>query len=128
MVLTRVELRVRDPRSLLEFLQREEPQFREVESERPGQRRFSFTRAYPKGHWNPLSRIRGARQILGELTWEGDLLTIETRVASIAALCVQRLEQGAPESFSLHQITWTGAQELLKSIRNPTPGASECEE
>lgn len=42
--------------------------------------RYIWTRAYPKGHWNPMSNQPGARQILGNIQINYDnTLKIETK-------------------------------------------------
>jgi len=42
----------------------------------------SFIRAYPKDHWNPLSRISGAMQAVGEAYIEEGILKISTMTKS----------------------------------------------
>jgi len=42
--------------------------------------RYTWTRAYPKGHWNPMSNQPGARQILGDIQINYDnTLKLETK-------------------------------------------------
>ena len=42
--------------------------------------RYTWTRAYPKGHWNPMSNQPGARQILGDILINYDnTLKLETK-------------------------------------------------
>jgi hypothetical protein len=41
---------------------------------------YTWTRAYPKGHWNPMSNQPGARQILGDIQINYDnTLKLETK-------------------------------------------------
>lgn len=54
---------------------------------------FSWTRAYPPNHWNPTSRMPGARQNLGRLVLEGSSLTVEVRARSWMLTMDERLHE-----------------------------------
>ncbi len=44
---------------------------------------YMWSRAYPEGHWSPLSNMPGARQILGDIRINFDnTLTVETKTKS----------------------------------------------
>ena len=42
----------------------------------------SFTRSYPKDHWNPMAKFPGARQIVGQASAKEDTLKLETMTKS----------------------------------------------
>jgi len=42
----------------------------------------SFTRPYPKGHWNPMAKFSGARQVVGHVSAKDDTLKLETMTKS----------------------------------------------
>lgn len=44
---------------------------------------YVWTRPYPKGHWNPMSNMPGARQIIGDIQINSDnTLRLETKTKS----------------------------------------------
>lgn len=44
---------------------------------------YMWTRAYPKGHWNPMSKMPGTRQVLGDIQVRFDnTLKLETKTKS----------------------------------------------
>lgn len=44
---------------------------------------YTWTRAYPKGHWNPMSTMPGARQVIGNIRVNfNDTLKLETKTKS----------------------------------------------
>ncbi len=55
----------------------------ELIDERENAAHFIWTRAYPKGHWNPMSTMPGARQIIGDIQVNFDnTLKLETKTKS----------------------------------------------
>jgi len=44
---------------------------------------YTWTRKYPKGHWNPMSRMPSARQVIGDIQINYDnTLKLETKTKS----------------------------------------------
>lgn len=52
---------------------------------------FGWSRAYPKNHWNPFSKMPGARQSLGQLKIEDEMLTVNVRGKSWMLIMNERL-------------------------------------
>lgn len=107
-VFTTLNLHVDNPEALRTALQRDKDL---LEDEEPGN--WCWTRKYPKGHWSPFAKERGARQTIGSLRWKGDMVEIEAKTLSMAASLWDRLETAAPGSLSWRSGTWQGAQAFL---------------
>lgn len=110
-VFSTLRLRIEDPDALRGALQRDKDLW---EDEEPGS--WTWTRKYPKGHWNPMAKQKGARQAIGSIRWRGDILELEAKAISMAAALWDRLETAAPGSLSWQGGTWQGAQEFLAAM------------
>ena len=112
MVITTARFRADDADALLAWMRASEPDLTEVGREEDGAH-FNWTRAYPKGHWSPFARERGARQELGDVVVSGDALRIETKVASAAARFAQLLHEQYPGRVRLEGVEWKSWKEWL---------------
>jgi hypothetical protein len=53
---------------------------------------YVWSRAYPKGHWNPMSNMPGARQIIGNIQVNFDnTLQLETKTKSWMTALIYRM-------------------------------------
>ena len=64
LIITTARFHTQDPDALLAWMRNAEPEIFETDSDEDGFH-FTWTRGYPKGHWSPFARRRGARQSLG---------------------------------------------------------------
>jgi hypothetical protein len=83
-VITKVTLNVSETNRLRDLLNEKDPEF-VLEIEEGNALQYSVSRSYPKGHWNPLSRITGARQTIGNVTLDEATATIEAKTLAFAA-------------------------------------------
>lgn len=117
-IFTRMTFRVNDHRSVRFELERSKSDFTVSGSE--GETiYFNWTRKYPKGHWSPLSSLRG-RQIIGDILLSPDKLIAETKTLSFAGSLVTLLKDILQDRIELDltQTTWTGWKELVPESRD----------
>ncbi len=111
-VFTTARFRVSDAQALLAWMRGSEPEFSD-EGEGEDGIRFNWTRAYPKGHWSPFARERGARQSLGDVVVRGEEVWIEVQTPSRAARFAQLLHQRFPSGLVLAGVEWKGWKDLV---------------
>jgi len=68
----------------------------------------TFVRPYPKGHWNPLSALPGAMQVVGGVEVKGGILTIDTKTKSALAGLRGMLESGLAGAISFEREEFQG--------------------
>lgn len=69
---------------------------------------------YPKNHWNPLSRMPGAKQILGGITLKENRLIIETRTKSRLKACQEIVGELVGSQLKLLKTNFEDAADWLK--------------
>jgi len=89
---------------------------------------FDWTRAYPPNHWNPMSRMPGARQNLGRLTLEDGTLTVEVRGKSWILIMDSRLHDALGTSITRGRLEIHDPMDLItdpNSVEQGQRGLSE---
>lgn len=112
-VLTRIRYSVRRPEKIAGVLRRERPEF-DLTGEEEGKLFFSWTREYPGGHPSPLARM-GGRQVLGNITFDGNGLLAETNTLSWAGRLMVRLCELAGGDIAFEDVRWTAGRDLLRA-------------
>jgi len=76
---------------------------------------YIWTRPYPKGHWNPISKTPGARQIIGEIQVNFDnTLTLETKTKSWMTQLIHLMIDVLDEDIRLINLEFESPLDLLK--------------
>ncbi|PNS00581.1 hypothetical protein X928_04700 [Petrotoga miotherma DSM 10691] len=76
---------------------------------------YIWTRPYPKGHWNPISKTPGARQIIGEVQVNFDnTLTLETKTKSWITQLIHLMIGVLGEDIRLINLEFESPSDLLK--------------
>src|SRR5262245_63271871 len=85
-------MRVPDAEQLVQILDRAGPEITRNDGidGLPG---YTITRPYPRGHWNPLAMVHGARQVIGSLVLAEGSVIIQANTLSFAARHIHKLLQ-----------------------------------
>jgi hypothetical protein len=75
---------------------------------------FNWTRTYPANHWNPMSRLPGARQHLGCLVLEGTCLSVEVKGKSWMLIMDDRLHRAFGGAISRGDLRIQDPLELIE--------------
>ncbi len=117
-ILTEMTFEIPDAGAAVDALRRAAPEFRHEGMEKNSDV-FSWTRAYPKGHWSPLA-LFGGRQDLGTVRVSGRELVADAKTLSMAAKLVGRLQRLLDGGLHLQGSRWMGMQDLLARERGAT--------
>ncbi len=94
-------------------LKRQAPEFGDDGIDDSGAHRFIWTRAYPKNHWSPFSKM-GGRQILGSVEVYDDRVIAEAKVLSMAAILIGKLKSAFDDDIRLTETQWKSAADLVR--------------
>jgi len=104
-----------DAHSICAKLEQRHPEFTD-DGEKAGVRYFSWTRAYPKKHWSPFSKL-GGRQVIGSVEVHADHLVAESKVLSMASKLITILKLVFGNDIKLTDTQWKGAEELIREAK-----------
>jgi len=77
-----------------------------------------WSRPYPKDHWNPLSQMKGARQICGDITiLPNNLLIAETRGKTLMIELIFIIRDILGENIELKKLRLQDPLEILKNYK-----------
>ena len=91
-IFTEIDMHAGDGDRLASQLDAAEPEFHR-EQRKGGVSQYVATREYPEGHWNPNSRLPGARQILGTARLQREKVTVTANTLGFAAQIAYRIIQ-----------------------------------
>jgi hypothetical protein len=114
-IVTRVLLAVPDTDRLITLLDKAAPEFSR-DSVDSGIAKFTASRAYPKGHWNPMSRLPGARQNIGELELDKNesTVSVESNTLAFAARVITRIIELYGPGIDLLEAEYNDPNEEVK--------------
>jgi len=76
---------------------------------------YTWTRAYPKGHWNPMSRLPGARQVVGDIHINYDnTLRLETRSKSLMTGLIYNVVSALGREIKLVSLEFQNPMDMLR--------------
>jgi len=76
---------------------------------------YIWTRAYPKGHWNPMSTVPGARQIIGNIhVIFDDTLKLETKTKSWMTGLIYYMMSVFGQEIKLISLEFQNPMDMLK--------------
>ena len=91
----------------------------EKESKRGQKTTFLWVRDYPKNHWNPMSQISGAKQILGDIIVEKDKLTINMKISGNLYYSRMLIENKLGKRLKKISVEFMYPMEILKDMDKP---------
>jgi len=76
---------------------------------------YIWTRAYPKGHWNPMSNMPGARQVIGDIQVSFDnTLKLETKTKSWLTALIYLVMSVLGKEIRLISLEFQNPLDMLK--------------
>ena len=73
----------------------------------------SFIRDYPKGHWNPMASVKGAKQVVGNIEIKNSILKVEANTKSGLQGIMEILEQGLGSVLEFQSEEFKDPMEML---------------
>ncbi len=91
----------------------------EKESKRDQKTTFLWVRDYPKNHWNPMSKIPGAKQILGDIVVEKTKLTINMKISGNLYYSRMLIENKLGKRLKKISVELMDPMKMLKDMDKP---------
>jgi hypothetical protein len=111
-----------NPDAIRERLKTMEPEFSYDGEVEDGADQFTWSRAYPKDHWSPLSKL-GGRQTLGSVQIFAHTVVAESKTLSMASILIGKLKAAFGDDIRLTDTQWKSAADLIRerdSAKNAT--------
>lgn len=87
----------------------------DVAEENENGTRYVWTRAYPKGHWNPLSSRLGARQVIGHIQVNHDnTLELETQTKGWMTALIYHVMSVLGKDIKLNSLEFKNPMDMFK--------------
>jgi hypothetical protein len=101
------------PETVFAELSKRSPEFIFNGQDDDGADSFTWTRAYPKKHWSPLSKL-GGRQTLGGVRIFPDRIVADSKVLSNASILIGILKAAFGDDIRLTGTTWKSSEDFIR--------------